>query len=133
MTLWQSGPAPTLGGWIMAGIVGWLWSVPVGLGLWGLAALLGKVSAEAALVPMGAALFLIFAPAFSWVGLVIALPMALGAARRGLFGPASAALIGALAGALAAWVIGGTNAALTAPFGAITLLIVQGIMARTRR
>jgi hypothetical protein len=128
MTPWRSGPAPGWRQWLLAGLVGWLWSVPVGLALWLVAAGVGRISAEAALIPMAAALFLIFAPAFSWVGLAIAAPMALGAARQGRFGPASAALIGAVAGALAAWVLGGTSPLLLALFGAVTLLLIRATL-----
>ena len=133
MTLWRSGPAPALGAWLLAGLIGWVWSVPFGLLLWLVAVVLGKLVPELALMPMAAALFLLFAPAFSWVGLLIALPMAVGAARRGLFGPGSAALIGTVAGGLAAWALGGTSEVVTAVFGVITLLIVRAVLTRAVR
>ena len=133
MTLWRSGPAPAPRDWLLAGLIGWFWSVPFGLALWLVAVVLGNLLPELALVPMAGALFLLFAPAFSWIGLVIALPMAVGAARQGRFGPGSAALIGAVAGGLAAWVLGGTNAAVTAAFGAITLLIIRATLTLAAR
>lgn len=130
MSLWRSDIAPAPRAWALAGLIGWFWSVPLGLALWLIAVVLGQIQAELALLPMAGALVMLFAPAFSWVGLLIALPMAVGAARRGLFGPASALVIGALAGALAAWAIGGTSALLTAPFGAMTLAVLRATLLR---
>ncbi|SIT02605.1 hypothetical protein SAMN05421774_104182 [Gemmobacter megaterium] len=125
MMLWRSGPATRLPGWAVAALIGWLWSVPVGLLLWLASTLVGALDTGIALGLMGAALAGVFAPAYSWVGLVIALPVAVLADRRGWFGPVSALVIGAGAGVVAAAFLGGTSAALTAVFGAITLLIVR--------
>ena len=133
MTLWRSGAAPDWRDWAFAGMIGWFWSVPVGLVLWGVAVAVGQMSAEAALIPMAASLFLLFAPAFSWLGLVLALPVAVAAARRGLFGPASAALIGATAGGMAAGILGGTDARVVAAFGAVTLVLIWAALRLIRR
>lgn len=133
MSVWRSGPAPAPRDWLLASLVGWFWSVPFGLALWLVAVVLGNLLPEMALLPMAGALFLLFAPAFSWVGLLIALPMAVGAARRGWFGPGSAVVIGAVAGGLAAWALGGTNALVTAVFGAVTLLIIRATLTLAAR
>lgn len=127
MTLWRSGPAPSPQGWLLAALIGWGWSVPVGLVCWLAASAIGAVDSDLALALLGPALFLTFAPVYSWIGLLLALPAAVLAARRGLFGPASAVLIGLLAGAAGARLLGGTSEVLTAPFGAVTLLIVWAV------
>jgi hypothetical protein len=129
----RSDLAPPLRDWAVAAGIGWVWSVPVGLVLWVGASLLKGVASDAALYVMGAALALVFAPAFSWVGLALALPAAFVAARQGWLGLPGAVAIGALSGAVAASILGGTSAIFTAGFGAITLAIMWGALRRMAR
>jgi hypothetical protein len=121
---------PDLRDWTIAALVGWFWSVPLGLLAWLGAVALGPVASEAALWMIGGALALVFAPAFSWVGLVIAMPLAILAARHGRLGVASALGIGALAGTLSGAILGGMSILFTAGFGTIAMGAVLATLVR---
>jgi hypothetical protein len=83
--------------------------------------------AEAALVPWAISYALLFSPAFSWVGWILALPPVTLALWRGWFGWISAGLIGAGAGALAGALV---DTELALPFGVVGLVALRAVLGR---
>lgn len=128
MTWLRGGPTPGWQRWLVAGAIGWLWSVPVGLALMLLAlALKSALPAQAGLVMLFGAAGL-FAPVYSWTGLLPALGLAFVLDRRGWFGWLPAAGTGLVCGWIAAEVIGGTSGWLTGGFGVISLLALRAAL-----
>lgn len=111
-------------------MVGTLWLLPMALGLAGLVLTLSVnrlAGAEAALAPWAISYALLFSPAFSWVGWLLALPPVALALWRGWFGWVSAGLIGAGAGALAGALM---DTELAPPFAIASLLALRAVLGR---
>lgn len=106
-----------------------LWLAPIAVGLLGLAMYFafGRIWADLGLGVWFVANALTLSPLFSWLGWLIALPMIWAALRHGWFGWASAALIGAAAGA-AAGKLADTELAL--PFGILAILALRFVLGR---
>jgi hypothetical protein len=107
-----------------------VWLLPMALGLAGLLltfAVNRLAGAEAALVPWAISYALLFSPAFSWTGWLLALPPVALALWRGWFGWGSAGLIGAGAGALAGAMV---DTELALPFAIVSLLALRALMGR---
>jgi glucose-6-phosphate-specific signal transduction histidine kinase len=85
------------------------------------------LGSEAALLVWALAYALLFSPVFSWIGWILALPAVTLALRFGWFGWLSAALIGAIAGAVA----GEALQIEAAPaFGLVALLCLRALLGR---
>ena len=86
--------------------------------------------------PLGASVYLVaavqYAMLVSWTGLLAAVPAMLGAMRLGLFGWASAVLIGALAGSLAGLLPVMPAAPFPAIYGAGAILGLWAMLRATR-
>jgi hypothetical protein len=107
-----------------------VWLLPMALGLGGLLLTFSVnrlAGAEAALVPWAISYALLFSPAFSWLGWLLALPPAALALWRGWFGWISAGLIGAGAGALAGALV---DTELALPFGVVGLVALRAVLGR---
>ena len=114
----------------LLGAVGLLWLAPVALGLAGLLLTLSVnrlAGAEAALVPWTISHALLFSPAFSWIGWLLALPAVALALWRGWFGWGSAGLIGVGAGGLAGALV---DTELALPFAVASLLALRAVLWR---
>lgn len=113
---------------VLFGSMAALWGAPCVLG-WMLAAVVlttsSLVTPEVQLSLYGFVYVLIFSPVFSWIGWVLALPVIWYLLRDGWFGWLSAALAGAVMGAIAGGFID-SSAAL--PFGLVALVALRAVL-----
>lgn len=125
--LWRS-PLPAPAWQALAAAAGVVWALPAAIGaaLLGLAWLLGDAGG---LGLWAIGLALMFSPALSWAGWVLALPAAGWLAGRGRFGWGQAALVGIVAGAIAGKLV---DSGLALPFGLVSLLAFRAVLARGR-
>ncbi len=137
MSLWRSRPGlPRPGDWLPA--LAAAAAVPVALGLATLALATGlgllpvRPAPETLIALHLAGAALVLSPAFAWVGFAAFLPLAAALARAGWLGTVPALAAGALAGALAAKLLGGTSAAVTAGYGAAAAGIFRAVLRRRR-
>lgn len=123
--------------WVLALLCAWLAPVAVGALVIGLHLLVSTAAAEASmpLVRMSSyflATGLIISPAFTWIGLVMALPLLLGLQASGFFGLLPSIIVGAATGTVAAWLMGGVGSAVGPAFGIFGCLLFW-IALRLRR
>ncbi|WP_114967137.1 hypothetical protein [Alkalilacustris brevis] len=114
--------------WIVALLSAWLAPVALGAVVILLHLIVSTAAAETAmpLVRMSSyflATGLIISPAFTWIGLGMALPLLLGLQATGWFGLLPSMAVGATTGALAAWFMGGVGSVVGPAFGVFGCLL----------
>lgn len=123
--------------WALAGLVAWLAPVAAGVVLGGLAGLAGRLLAPDAapgleLVLYISATALVISPAFAWIGLLILLPLLHALAAVGWLGWLPALAAGALAGELAATLLGGLGSLVGPMYGLVSATILRAVLVRLR-
>ncbi|MFN4157520.1 MAG: hypothetical protein ACK4GO_03820 [Gemmobacter sp.] len=127
-TLLHSPPTPGAGRLLVTAALVWAAPAALGLCLMTGALLLGRLQPDLALPLWAIAAALLFSPLLSWIGWVLALPAVWLLLDRGRFGWLPAALIGLLAGAIAAAI---TDSELATGFGLVSLLALRALLPRT--
>ncbi|MFN3954432.1 MAG: hypothetical protein ACK4LQ_08250 [Pararhodobacter sp.] len=140
MAAWRSPRAARPGwkGWVLSSLAVWLAPLPLGLGVLVLAYGLGVLlslddmldAAHPLVVVHVAGYLLFFSPLMSWLGLLLALPLAWFLVRRGWGGWASFAVLGLAAGTLAGALLPNFAPAVASAFGLLAALAFRWILFR---
>ena len=90
------------------------------------------LSGDLALAAMAIGTAFVFSPLYSWIGLVIALPMVVGLMSQGRFGWAMALAAGLAAGVLATPLVGGLGPLVAPMMGAAMLSVLHAVLRAAR-
>ena len=140
MTAWRSAPGRerklTFADWAIASVAVWLGALPLGAALVALSMAISAVldlgapdeGAHPLILPFVIGYILFFSPMFSWIGLLLALPLVWLLLRKGAGGWSSFALLGAVAGTAAGLMIPGFVTLLAAIHGTLAALAFRWIL-----